>query len=315
MKVMIKTILTKARRFKKRFDQINELVQRVEQLQRAVGRIETRQSLPTKTDSKSLHDHEFTVYSQWGEDGIIQYLINSIEIPEKLFVEFGVQDYRESNTRFLLQNNNWSGLVMDSSPEFIERIKNEPLYFRHNLRAECAFIDRDNINDLLERNGIRGDIGLLSVDIDGMDYWVWEAITSINPRIVICEYDSVLGYDRAVVTPYDKSFDRSKAHYSFLYGGSSIVALAILARKKGYSLVGSNSNGVNAFFVRNDCIGSLRVLTPREAHMKGLFRNSHDREGNRTFLSAEESIKLIEDMPLYDIERDLTIKVRDLIHS
>ncbi len=312
---MIKTILIKAKRLKKRFDQINELVQRVEQLQQAVGRIETRLSLPARADSKNVQDHEFKVYSQWGEDGIIQYLINSIEIPNKVFVEFGVQDYRESNTRFLLQNNNWSGLVMDSSPEFIQRIKNEPLYFRHNLRAECAFIDRDNINDLLDRNGIRGDIGLLSVDVDGMDYWIWEAITAINPRIVICEYDTFLGSERAVVTPYDKSFDRLKAHYSFLYGGSSIAAITLLAKRKGYSLVGSNSNGVNAFFVRNDIIGSLQVLTPREAHMKGKFRNSHDREGNRTFLSAEVGIKLIGDMPLYDVERDLTIKVRDLNHS
>ncbi len=312
---MIKSLIGKAKNFKKRYDQINEIVQRVEHLQQAVGRIEARLSLPAKTESKNLHDHEFKVYSQWGEDGIIQYLINSIEIQNKVFVEFGVQDYRESNTRFLLQNNNWSGLVMDSSPEFIQLIRNEPLYFRHNLRAECAFIDKDNINELLERNGIRGDIGLLSVDIDGMDYWVWEAITSVDPRIVICEYDSLLGYDRAVVTPYDKSFDRSKAHYSYLYGGSSIAALTSLATRKGYSLVGSNSNGVNAFFVRNDLVGSLPVMTPREAYMKAHFRNSQNREGSRTFLGAEEGIKLIADMPLYDVESDLTIKVRDLNHS
>jgi hypothetical protein len=312
---MIKTIWTKAKRLKKRFDQINELTQRVEHLQQAVGRIEARLSQPSRVHSTNLHDHEFKVYSQWGEDGIIQYLINSIEIPNKVFVEFGVQDYRESNTRFLLQNNNWSGLVMDSSPEFIQRIKNEPLYFRHNLRAECAFIDRDNINDLLERNGIRGDIGLLSIDIDGMDYWIWEAIVTISPRIVICEYDTFLGHERAVVTPYNRAFDRVKAHFSFLYGGSSITALTNLATKKGYSLVGSNSNGVNAFFVRNDVIGSLRVLTPRETHVQGQFRNSHDRDGNRTYLSAEQGRKLIEDMPLFDIEQQMTIKVRDLYHS
>jgi hypothetical protein len=312
---MIKTIWTKAKRLKKRFDQINELAQRVEHLQQAVGRIEARLSQPSRVHSTNLHDHEFKVYSQWGEDGIIQYLIHSIEIPNKVFVEFGVQDYLESNTRFLLQNNNWSGLVMDSSPEFIQRIKNEPLYFRHSLRAECAFIDRDNINDLLQRNGISGDIGLLSIDIDGMDYWTWEAITTISPRIVICEYDTFLGHERAVVTPYDRAFDRLKAHYSFLYGGSSITALTNLATKKGYSLVGSNSNGVNAFFVRNDVIGSLRVLTPREAHVRGRFRNSHDRDGNRTYLSAEQGRTLIEDMPLYDIEKQMTIKVRDLYHS
>lgn len=310
----MKTLITKAKRLKKRFDQINELVHRVDQLQQAVGRIEARLSLPSKAASNNLQDHEFKTYSQWGEDGIIQYLIHSVAIPNKVFIEFGVQDYRESNTRFLLQNNNWSGLILDSSREYVERIKAEPLYFRNNLRAVCAFIDRDNINNLLTDNGISGDIGLLSIDIDGMDYWVWEAITCISPRIVICEYDSLLGPQRAVVTPYNKSFDRLKAHYSFLYGGASIVALSILAKKKGYSLVGSNSNGVNAFFVRNDVLGSLKPLTPQEAYVKAQFRNSHDEQGEKTFLGFEDALRVIADLPLYDVEADRIVKIRD-IHS
>ena len=104
-----------------------------------------------------------------------------------------MQDYREANTRYLLQHDNWTHLIIDASKESIDAVTREPLYYRHALRSVCAFIDRDNINTLLRENGITGDIGLLSIDIDGNDYWIWEAIECISPRIVICEYDSLLG--------------------------------------------------------------------------------------------------------------------------
>ena len=301
------------KRLKEKLDQIGELIHKVDNLQKSVGRLEMRMLSPKSRFQQSIQAYEFKTFSQWGEDGIIQFLIHNVEIPNAIFVEFGVQDYKESNTRFLLQNDNWSGLVMDGSPDAIEIIKHDPLYYRHNLKAVCAFIDRENINDLLIQNGITGDIGLLSIDIDGNDYWVWEAIECVKPRIVVCEYDSLLGSARCVVTPYDKSFERLKAHYSFLYGGASIAALHRLGKKKGYSLVGSNSAGNDLFFVRDDVVGSLPVLSPREAYAKPQFRNSRDRAGNLTFLSMEESLNLIREMPLQDIESGRVITVGDVI--
>ncbi|NJL53238.1 MAG: hypothetical protein HC930_15550 [Hydrococcus sp. SU_1_0] len=174
-------------------------------MQEALGRIESRQiqslsdKLTDKLFSRSIQNNEFQVFSQWGEDGIIQALISEIEIERKIFVEFGVQDYTEANTRFLLVNNNWSGLVMDSSPEYIQYIKQDRIYWRYNLKAECAFIDKDNINELLINNGITGDIGLLSIDVDGNDYWIWEAIHCISPRIVISEYNGLFGNHRKLL--------------------------------------------------------------------------------------------------------------------
>ena len=306
-------MFARIRRLKERLNQLGDLVRKVDDLQKAVGRLEARESSPRKKFPQYLHAHEFKVYSQWGEDGIIQFLVHNVEIPNTVFVEFGVQDYRESNTRFLLQNDNWSGLVIDCSPGDIETIRKDPLYYRHSLNAVCGFVNRENINDLLGQNGITGDIGLLSIDIDGNDYWVWEAIDSIKPRIVICEYDSLLGFEKCVVTPYDKTFERLKAHYSFLYGGASIAALHRLGRKKGYSLVGSNSAGNNLFFVRDDVVGSLQVLSPLEAYVKARFRNSRDRAGNLTFLGFEESLSLIRSMPLHDVESGRMITVGDLI--
>ena len=305
-------LFTKVKLFKERISQIGELLRRVDDLQKAVGRLEARQLLSPGAPKRALQEYEFKVYSQWGEDGIIQFLVHQIDIPNKVFVEFGVQDYKESNTRFLLQHNNWSGLVIDASREGIDYIRNDELYFRNNLRAVCAFIDKDNINKLIAENGIRGDIGLLSIDIDGNDYWIWNAIECISPRIVICEYDSLLGSRSAVTTPYDKNFDRSAAHFSFLYGGASLKALYLLGKKKGYALVGSNSDGLNAFFVRNDVLGTLTPLTPEQAYVKARFRNSKDASGKLTYLNFEESVKLIAEMPLFDVEKEELVKVKDV---
>jgi hypothetical protein len=290
---------------------ISQLVtfpQRLDDLQMALGRIEMRQL--AEASSMSTLFNEFKVYSQNGEDGIIQFLIRNIEIPNKTFVEFGVHNYTESNTRFLLKNNGWSGLVIDGSNENINYIKSDQIYWQHNLKAECAFIDKDNINDLIKTNGLSGDIGLLSVDIDGNDYWVWEAINCISPRIVICEYNSIFGAYKKVTIPYDKYFVYSKAHFSTLYWGASIAAFNYLAQQKGYSLVCSNNMGNNLFFVRNDLMGNLPINSPEKAYVKSQFRTSRDIDGRLTFLDFDSGLKLIADMPLYEVDTGKVINVR-----
>jgi len=251
---------------------------------------------------KNLRESEFKVFSQWGEDGIIQYLIHNIVIENDMFVEFGVENYLESNTRFLLMNNNWSGLVIDGDPAHVSFIKSDAIYWCHALTADCAFITKDNINGLLQRNGASGDIGLLSVDIDGNDYWVWDAINIVSPRIVVCEYNSLWGNELSVTTPYDEAFSRTRAHYSNLYFGASITALTNLADAKGYSLVGSNMAGNNLFFVRNDLLGDIEVVAPRDAWVQSRFRESRDESGALTFLSFAERLKLVTNLPLVDLE-------------
>ena len=284
---------------------------KVDELQKAVGRVELK--LLHQINSNDIHFNEFKVYSQWGEDGIIQFLINKLEIKNRIFVEFGVQNYTESNTRFLLQNNNWSGLVIDGSPKNIQYIKNDPIYWRYNLKADCSFIDKDNINDILISNGIVDDIGLLSIDVDGNDYWILDAINCVHPRILICEYNSLFGYKRKVTIPYDQKFVRTKAHFSNLYYGASIAALEQLAKLKGYSLVGSNSVGNNLFFVRSDLTSNLPTYLPEQAYVKAQFCECRDIDGNLTFLDFNQRLKLISEMPLYDLGLNRLISVNDLV--
>lgn len=281
---------------------------RIYRIQEALGRIEQRQ-LEQCTNAQQA---EFRVFSQWGEDGIIQYLLRQVAVERRIFVEFGVENYTESNTRFLLSNNQWSGLVIDGSAENIAYIKRDPIYWACNLKAEHSFIACDNINAILERNGISGDIGLLSVDIDGNDYWVWQAMDSISPRIVVCEYNSHFGDTAEVTTPYDPGFVRDAAHFSKIYYGASIAALCSLGAKKGYSLVASNSVGNNLFFVRNDLLGTMQVLSPSQGYRKAQFREYHDKAGRLTFDDFETRRHKISHLPMYDLKTDTVRKAADI---
>lgn len=283
---------------------------RLANIQNALGRIELRQNI--SRENLDILDSEFQVFSQWGEDGIIQHLVNHIEIKNPIFIEFGVETYTESNTRFLLVNNNWSGLIIDGSESNVNYIKSDKIYWRYNLKAECSFIDKDNINQIIKKNGISGDIGLLSVDIDGNDYWVWDAIDVVNPAMVVCEYNSLWGAKKSVTTPYKADFSRNNAHPSNLYYGASIQALVDLANHKGYALVAGNRAGNNVFFVRNDLLSDLPILSAEQAWVKSQFRESRDINNTLTFLDYEERRELIADLPLTDTRTQQTIKVRDL---
>lgn len=302
-----------ARRVKALFALPEQLFSRLDLLHLALGRIETRQTASLSPDL--LQSSEFQVSSQWGEDGIIQFLIRHIPIARRVFVEFGVQDYREANTRFLLQNDNWSGLVMDGSQTNIAAIRRDPIYWRYNLKAHPAFVTRENINALITTQGIEGDIGLLSIDIDGNDYWVWEAVECVQPRIVVVEYNSLFGPEAKVTVPYDPGFERGRAHYSNLYWGASVAALAALGERKGYTLVGSNSAGNNAFFVRSEHLRSLPKRTPAEAHVEAQFRESRDESGHLTYLDRPQALKLIASMPVFDLDLRAIVTIKERLAS
>lgn len=283
---------------------VDTLERRVQLMQEALGRIEERQLAQGNQDN--LVANEFRAFSQWGEDGIIQFLLRHVNIERKTFVEFGADNYNvESNTRFLLTNNNWTGLVIDSSPAAIKRLTNSYPYVLYDLRAVAAFITRDNINALLSENGISGEIGLLSIDIDGNDYWLWMAINVIHPVIVIIEYNYRFGSDRAVTIPYDEQFARSKAHPSRLYFGASLKALCVLAHQKGYAFVGCNSNGVNAFFVRLDKKPDfLKALSAEEGYLPGAFGEMFEMNGELVKLSPAEEQRYLRSLglPLISVE-------------
>lgn len=284
---------------------------RLDHIQESLGRIEAKlNAVQTAGDPR---DYEFKVYSQWGEDGIIDHLISRISVTSRSFVEFGVENYTEANTLFLLKHRYWRGLVVDGSHEHIARIKRTAEYWRYDLRADASFITRDNINDIITRNGLNGELGLLSIDIDGNDYWVWEAITCVNPCIVVAEYNSLFGSVAKISIPYKDDFVRSVADPTNMYYGASIAALDHLAQVKGFSLVASNSAGNNVFFVRNDLLGSLKRLTPQEAYVPAAFREAHTEQGEVLHLTFAERQAAISQKPVVEIVTGRTVVLKDAL--
>ena len=251
----------------------------------------------------NLHNHEFKIFSQYGDDGIIQYLVKNLDISNKTFIEFGVESYSEANTRFLLMNNNWSGLVIDGSRRNIGKLRRKSWYWNFDLESEVAFIDVENINSLICRDKFR-DLGLLHIDIDGNDYHILKAIDIefLNPALMILEYNAVFGVDRSISVPYDAKFVRNNAHYSNLYFGASLSALNGLCDAYGYDLIGCNSAGNNAYFVRRDLVNeSIKCLTTGEAFVDSKFRESRDIDYGLSLLSGGERLEALKGLPVLNV--------------
>jgi len=199
----------------------------------------------------SMKDVGFRKYSQFEEDGILLYIFSLIPPINRTCVEICAGDGRECNTANLIINHGWWGHLFDgneqnvkSGKKFFSTNKNTFLYppqFTH------AWITAENVNGLITKSGGTGPVDLLSLDIDGMDYWVWKAITVIEPQVVVCETHNPVPPDKALTVPYDPEFICESENYR----GASLAAMCKLGREKGYRLVGSHRFGFNAFFIKN----------------------------------------------------------------
>lgn len=258
---------------------------------------------------KNIQLAEFSVYSQWGDDGIIDFLTSYLDFEANTFLEFGVEDYSEANTRFLLKTKNWTGFVMDGSRQHIKKIKEDELYWQHELVAKEAFITAENINELITEAGFANNLDLLHIDIDGNDYHIWKAITCVNPILVIMEYNSIFGSNQAWTIPYEPNFVRQNKHYSHLYCGCSLLSYCDLAEEKGYAFVGSNRAGNNAYFVRKDKLKQLPTLTAEQGYVASKFRESRNQEGQLTFTGGTDRLKLLNGLEILNTRTNLIEKI------
>lgn len=250
---------------------------------------------------QTLADAEFRVFSQWGEDGIIEWLVARCpEIPQS-FIEFGVETYAESNTRFLLQHRNWRGLVIDGAPANVARIRSDAVSWRHDLNAMAAFITRDNIDALIREAGFDGEVGLLSIDIDGNDYWVWEAIGCVSPWLVVIEYNACFGDLLPLTVPYLAQFQRLASDPSGLYFGASCKALEQLGAVKGYAVLGSNRAGNNLFLAREDIANHLIERIADRGPRPSRFREGRDDAGKLTYQGGLARTERIAALPVVDV--------------
>ncbi len=209
---------------------------------------------PKYANSKRLNKSEYQVFSQNGEDGIIQEIFNRIGVTNKYFIEFGVENGLECNSTNLLYKQ-WQGLWIEGSSAYFKEITSRfsDLVNNGRLKIKSEFITAENIEAIFKSAEAPPEPDLLSIDIDYNDYYIWEAITNYKPRVVIIEYNSVFRPDTHFVVRYkaDRTWDRTS------YFGASLLALEQLGTSKGYILVGCSFTGSNAFFVRQDLAGDL----------------------------------------------------------
>ena len=198
----------------------------------------------------NLKDVEFKVFSQWGEDGIIDWIISKTKKIPKIFLEIGTEDYLESNTRYLIQNRNWKGFIIEANKNHVNQIKKSKIFWQHEIIVNNQFVNKTNINNELAKMKIPKEIGLLSIDIDSIDYWVLKNIKIVEPVIIICEFNPLFGTQKELTVKYKKDFVRNREHHSNLFYGASIKAFINLLKPQSYIFLGTNSAGNNAFFIK-----------------------------------------------------------------
>jgi len=201
----------------------------------------------------------FKVFSQADEDGILLYIFSIIGTKNKKCVEVCAGNGIECNSANLIINHGWSGLLIDGQEALIKQ--GQDFYCKHSNthiyppKLVHSWITRENVNKVIKDNGYEGEIDLLSIDMDGVDYWIWDSIEIINPRVVVLEYQDIVGPEKALTVPYKDNFnahDYPETLGTPNFSGASLRAFVKLAKKKGYRLVGCNRYGYNAFFIRED---------------------------------------------------------------
>ena len=291
--------------------EVRQLDEKYERTARLCGRLAAFE-VKRMEEIDSLADVEFQVYSQFGEDGIIEWLVANLDIENKTFVEFGVENYLEANTRFLLLNRNWTGLVLDGNSKNMDFLRSTATYWRNDIQAQAAFITVENIKGLIERNGFFGPLGILSIDLDGNDYWILKELDGLCPDILILECNPVFGDRHAVTVPYDPHFERFRCHHSGLLFGASIAALRELAERRGYEFFGTCSNGLNAFFVRADLAPRIAGKVKRRIAWPAIHRDSRDHDGQLSFVRGKDRFDLIADCEVHCCRTNRRVRLGDL---
>jgi hypothetical protein len=207
-----------------------------------------------------LQAERFSFSSQNDEDGLVLALIKRIGVTNRRFVELGC-GMNGGNSGFLASELGWHGLMVDARDDAIRKIVIR--FTGHDVMAKQRHLTREDVNEFITECGFTGEIDVLSIDIDGMDYWIWQALTACNPRLVAIEYNWQFGAERAVTVPYTAAFELEKAGQRS-YHGASLAALVDLGKCKGYRLVATER--VNAFFLRDDVAPEIHEIDARQGY-------------------------------------------------
>lgn len=272
------------------------------------------------SEFKYINEAELKVFSQNGEDGIIDYLLNRLFIENAKFVEIGTEDYSEANTRFLYEATNSRGLIIDDSLNMKE-LSNEIELWKGRILAVKDKVKTKNINSILEKNNFNKNIDLFSIDIDGIDYWIINKLPKKISKIFIAEFNPLFGPNLEITVPNIEDFERTKYHFSNLCWGMSLKALINLMKKKGFIFLGVNNLKNNAFFINEDFKNNFdKIIKNINSNCLNEFTNnefmeSRDKNGNLSLLNKKQQINEIKDCYVINLEnsKEDLVKLKDII--
>ena len=283
-----------------------------------IGKVQISLNRNKYDEVEDLIETEVKIFSQNGEDGIIDYLVHKLKVDKKNFVEIGVGNYRESNTRFLYNRHHPKGLIIDYIDDMKKKVTKHVNFWKGDLRICNQKIDADNILDILNKN-CDYEIDFFSIDIDSIDYWIIKKLKNNISKIFVAEYNPVFGAELEVTVPNISGFERSKYHYSYLCYGMSLKALINLMDQKGYYFIGTNLQKINAFFIlkefKKEVFFKNIKIKSLDNYTNSNIRDSRDINNNLNFLSGNNKFKEIEDCEVINLKdnKNELVKLKDLI--
>jgi hypothetical protein len=258
----------------------------------------------------NIRDAEVKIFSQFGEDGIIDFLLYKLNLTNHIaFLEIGTGDYEEANTRFLCETRNCRGLLIDKIKD-LKFVQKRDFFWKNDLYFCQKTITPSNISSVINSYGFKNDCNLLSIDIDGNDFWVLKNIELSHVDIVVAEYNPLFGSNLSLTVPQDDNFDRNR--FKKIFYGASLTAIIELMQSKGFMFVGANSACNNAFFInknKKEFFSNLKVEELKE-YTKFTFREIKENSYKENQIS--NLIDKIEDFEIYDLSKKKTFRIKEL---
>ncbi len=255
---------------------------------------------------KSIEETYYKVFSQNSEDGVIDYLLDTLNLQDPKFCEIGTEDYQEANTRYLFEKNAGEGFIIDCISNYKFKVQKNTRMWRGNLNVIQKKISPNNVIEIFNNYKIFNNLDLFSLDIDGVDYFILEKMPKKFSKIAVIEYNALFGDKYAISVPNLENFDKIKYHYSQLCFGASLRAIIDLMETKDFTFIGSNEINNNAFFINNDFLSQYKLTIPNTDNLKKYTelrkRDSRNEYAFISYSNLQESKKIIEDCEVLDLK-------------
>ena len=265
---------------------------------------------------RKLNDLDYKIFSQNGEDGIIDYFLHSLGIENPKFVEIGIGDYSECNSRFFYERTSSKGLVIDCIKDLKDRVSKNVNLWKGDLKIVNKEINSNNIIEILKEESFLEELDFFSLDIDGTDYWILEKMPNNFSKIAVIEYNSVFGPEFKVTIPNQEKFNRNEYHYSNLCFGASLRAIIDIMEIKNFKFIGTNLTRCNAFFVQKNYLNEIKIeasnINDLSNHTKSNIRESRDQQGKLNYISGKDKIKSIYECEVFDLNDQKIKKIKNL---